>query len=89
MTREIDADVKSPDASNQEELGARVDIANDHGTDIFISIHNDAFTNPQAAGSTTYHYGSPEGIRLATAIQKRLVEGLGTKDRGTPICLLS
>ena len=83
MTREIDADVKSPDATNQEELNARVDIANDHSADIFISIHNDAFTNPQAVGSTTYHYGSPEGIRLATAIQKSLVEGLGTKDRGT------
>ena len=82
MTREADTDVKSPDASSQEELGARVDIANDHGADIFISIHNDAFTNSQAAGSTTFHYGSPEGIRLASAIQKHLVDGLGTKDRG-------
>lgn len=83
MTREIDTDVKSPDATDKEELGARVDIANNHGSDIFISIHNDAFTNPQASGSTIYHYGSPEGIRLATAIQKSLVEGLGTNDRGT------
>ena len=82
MTREADTDVKSPDASSQEELGARVDIANDHGADIFISIHNDAFTNSQAAGSTTFHYGSREGIRLASAIQRHLVDGLGTKDRG-------
>ena len=82
MTREDDQDVYGPDASAQEELGARVDIANDHGADIFISIHNDAFTNPQASGTTTFHYGSPEGIKLASAIQKHLADGLGTKDRG-------
>lgn len=82
LTRDSDTDVKSPDATSQEELGARVDIANDHGADIFISIHNDAFTDSQAAGSTTYHYGSPEGIRLANAIQKSLAANLGTKDRG-------
>lgn len=82
MTRDSDTDVKAPDSSAQEELGARVNIANHHGADIFISIHNDAFTNPQASGSTTFHYGSSEGIRLAAAIQRCLVEELGTKDRG-------
>ncbi|SDF37279.1 N-acetylmuramoyl-L-alanine amidase family protein [Sporolituus thermophilus] len=82
MTRETDRDVSTPDASVEVELGARVDIANGADADIFISIHNDSFTNPTAAGTTTFHYGHPESIRLANCIQKSLVEGLGTRDRG-------
>lgn len=82
MTRETDVDVKGSDASSEEELGARVDIANDHGSHIFISIHNDAFTNSTAAGTTTFHYGTPEAIKLANCIQKSLVDELCTKDRG-------
>ncbi|HAK73303.1 MAG TPA: N-acetylmuramoyl-L-alanine amidase [Sporomusaceae bacterium] len=82
LTRGTDIEVKVSDASTEAEFGARVDIANDHGADIFISIHNDAFTNPQAVGTTTFHYGGADGIRLANAIQKSLIEGLGTKDRG-------
>jgi hypothetical protein len=50
--------------------------------DIFVSIHNDSFTSPTAAGTTTFHYGDAESIKLATFVQKSLVDGLGTKDRG-------
>jgi len=82
MTRDSDRDVAYPNASAEEELGTRVDIANDANAHIFISIHNDSFTNPAASGTTTFHYGDAESIRLANCIQKALVEGLGTKDRG-------
>jgi len=82
LTRDADTEVKVSDASSEAELGARVDIANDHGADIFISIHSDTFTHSQAAGTTTFHYGSTDSIRLAKTIQESLVAGLGTKDRG-------
>lgn len=82
MTRDSDIDVFSPDASANEELGARVDAANEAGADIFISIHNDSFTNSSASGTTCFHYGRDESIKLATCLQKKLVEELGTKDRG-------
>ncbi|MDF2930533.1 MAG: N-acetylmuramoyl-L-alanine amidase [Anaerospora sp.] len=39
LTRDTDIEVKVSDASTEAEFGARVDIANDHGADIFISIH--------------------------------------------------
>lgn len=82
MTRDSDRDVAFANASADEELGTRVDIANDANADVFISIHNDSFTSPTAAGTTTFHYGDAESIKLATFVQKALVDGLGTKDRG-------
>lgn len=81
MTRDNDTDVYGPNASASEELGARVDIANEAGADIFVSIHNDAFTNSAASGTTTYHYGHDASINLANYIQKCVVHELGTKDR--------
>jgi len=82
ITRETDKDVSFPDSSSGEELGARVAIANESGADIFVSIHNDAFTNPEAVGTTTFHYGDSDSIRLAECIQSSLSQGLGTHDRG-------
>ncbi|GBG57465.1 N-acetylmuramoyl-L-alanine amidase [Sporomusaceae bacterium FL31] len=83
MTRETDQDVSYPNASSAEELGARINIASDANADLFISIHNDAFTSITAAGTTTFHYGDEESVDLAGHVQKCLVEELGTKDRGT------
>lgn len=82
LTRDSDRDVSYPDASASEELGARVDIANDSMADIFISVHNDSFTSNGTSGATTFHYGDSESIRLGTFVQSRLVAELGTKDRG-------
>lgn len=82
MTRDTDKDVSYPDSSAEEELGARVDTANESGADIFISIHNDSFTNNSAAGTTTYHYGDSESAKLSGYVQKCLVDELGTRDRG-------
>ncbi|MCE5287079.1 MAG: N-acetylmuramoyl-L-alanine amidase [Pelosinus sp.] len=82
MTRDTDKDVAFPDASSAEELSARVDLANEAKADLFISIHNDAFTSIIASGTTTFHYGDNESLELAKCVQKSLVENLGTKDRG-------
>ena len=81
LTRDPDRNVSTSDSSMSEELGARVAIAKDGNADIFISIHNDSFTSNTAMGTTTFHYGDIDSIKLATCIQKNVVSELGTKDR--------
>ena len=87
MTRTQDTEVSQngADASDIDELQARVDVANDNGADIFLSIHMDSFTNAEVSGTTGYYYekGSSDSRELAAAIKDRLVQSLGTVDRGT------
>ena len=91
MTRETDRTVsdKGAAASDIEELGARCDVANRNKADIFISIHADSFTRPEARGTTGYYYSkstSGKGQQLADCIRRNLVEQLGTPSRGTQPC---
>jgi len=81
LTRDTDRGAASPDSSGSEELKARVEIAADSHADIFLSIHNDSFTSNTAMGTTTFHYGDTDSIKLATLVQKNLIAELGTKDR--------
>ena len=90
MTRDSDTtvSVKGAKASDIEELGARCDVANRAGAHIFLSIHADSFTRPEARGTTGYYYskGSGAGQKLADCIRRNLVEQLGTPSRGTQPC---
>ena len=91
LTRDKDSTVsaKGAKASDIEELGARCEVANQIGADIFISIHADSFTRPEARGTTGYYYGkstSGRGQKLADCIRRNLVEQLGTPSRGTQPC---
>ncbi len=91
MTRDTDKTVsaKGAKASDIEELGARCDVANRNNADIFISIHADSFTRPEARGTTGYYYGKSttgRGQQLADCIRRNLVEQLGTPSRGTQPC---
>ena len=91
LTRETDRTVseKGAKASDIEELGARCEVANRAGADIFISIHADSFTRPEARGTTGYYYSkstSGKGQKLADCIRRNLVEQLGTPSRGTQPC---
>ncbi len=90
MTRDSDTTVsaKGAKASDIEELGARCDVGNRAGAHIFISIHADSFTRPEARGTTGYYYskGSGAGQKLADCIRRNLVEQLGTPSRGTQPC---
>ncbi|CDQ18935.1 N-acetylmuramoyl-L-alanine amidase LytC precursor [Halobacillus karajensis] len=67
-------------------LDDRNSYAVSQGADTFVSIHANAFSDPSANGTETYY--SSQSLRvtdskqLATFIQKRLVEALGTSDRG-------
>ena len=91
MTRDTDTTVseKGAKASDIEELGARCNVANRIGADIFISIHADSFTRPEARGTTGYYYSKSttgRGQKLADCIRRNLVEQLGTPSRGTQPC---
>ncbi len=91
LTREGDTTVsaKGAKASDIEELGARCEVANRISADIFISIHADSFTRPEARGTTGYYYSkstSGRGQKLADCIRRNLVEQLGTPSRGTQPC---
>ncbi len=81
LTRDTDRSVSTSPSSISEELKARVEVATDGNADIFISIHNDSFTSNTAMGTTSFHYGDADSIKLAACIQKNLVTELGTKDR--------
>lgn len=69
-------------------LSERTDMANQANADIFVSIHANAF-NGKASGTETFYYGKAstnsrieESKKLAGYIQVRLLEAMGTKDRG-------
>lgn len=83
MTRTTDVDVYAPNASGADELQARVDVGNNANSDIFVSIHCNAFSSPAANGSETFYYdGSYGGHRLATYIQNEVIAQTGLRNRG-------
>lgn len=87
MTRDSDVDVYGPNASARNELQARVDVGNNANSDIFVSIHCNAFVNPAANGTQTFYYGSSyQGQRLAQSIQEKMIEVNGLRDRGISTC---
>ncbi len=72
MTRTTDRDVHSPQATNGQELQARVNKA-PRDASMFISIHCNAFSNPESHGMETYFYtNSSMGRRLAKLINEEL-----------------
>ena len=65
------------------DLYDRADIANDVGADIFVSIHANAYEDPEIYGAMTYyHPSSGRGKRLAQAIQTPMCQAAGAKDKG-------
>ena len=81
MTRETDVDVYQPNDSAHDELQARVDVANNAGARLFVSIHVNSFINSGPRGTTTY-YSKPSDVALAKSVQRVLSSSLGTKDDG-------
>lgn len=85
MTREED---RSPAAkyTELEDLKARVALANSDNAELFISIHNDAFTNPETNGTSVYYSSANpknnESLHLASSIRTAVVSTLSTRDRG-------
>ncbi|HVA34174.1 MAG TPA: N-acetylmuramoyl-L-alanine amidase [Candidatus Baltobacteraceae bacterium] len=80
MTHDTDVDVYAPDDSARQELQARVDVANNAGARLFVSIHANAFINSGPYGTTCY-VSKPSDIPLARLIERNLAAD-GTKDDG-------
>jgi N-acetylmuramoyl-L-alanine amidase len=80
LTHDTDVDVYAPDDSAHQELQARVDVANNAGARLFISIHVNAFINSGPYGTTTY-ISKPEDVAFAQIVERHLASD-GTKDDG-------
>lgn len=64
-------------------LTTRCSEANNWGANIVVSIHCNAYTDPNACGTETYVYKKGlKAEKIATAVQRNLVATLGTKNRG-------
>lgn len=67
----------------QRQLSDVAAKANASGAALFVSIHCNSATNKAARGTETWHYtGCPHGAKYAAAIQRHVVQAIGTKDRG-------
>ncbi len=99
LTRSADHEVNRPPTDRngdgvidlQDDLQARIDVANQAGADLLFSIHNNGYPNPSVRGSEVYYCPHrPWGERnlfLAEALQaafvRRLAEaGYPTLNRG-------
>ena len=84
MTREDDRDVYGPDATDAQELQARVDVGEAAAkAEVFLSIHCNAFTKPAANGTETYYYPkSARDMALAQALQDGMLDHSGLRNRG-------
>jgi N-acetylmuramoyl-L-alanine amidase len=72
MTRETDRDVWGrPNMpgydANESELQARVNIANENGAALFLSIHFNACADPSVHGTQVYYY-SPQSYKYASTM---------------------
>jgi N-acetylmuramoyl-L-alanine amidase len=88
LTRDSDRQVNTAGADlngdgvvdNNDDLQARVDIANRAHADILVSIHNDSSSNPGVHGTRVYYsLDRPfvdRSIKLASALQAGIVDSL-------------
>ncbi len=83
MTRTTDVDVYGPDATDAQELQARVDVAERSRSDLFLSIHVNASVNTSIGGYSTYYYPKTKyDIQVAQCIQDRLMKTAKVDDMG-------
>ncbi len=76
-------DQRSVPMSVTESLQKRCDISNNANAKYFVSIHCNSFEVDSANGTETLRNESnSESERLATAIQKSIISGVGTYNRG-------
>lgn len=86
LTRSTDVTAAAGTYSELSDLQARTKIANDQQADLFISLHNDSFSNPAAGGTTTY-YSSASSVAaqskaFADSLQGELVKVITIANRG-------
>lgn len=84
MTRTQDlAGGDVPYTTTGADLRARVDLANNAGARLFVSIHQNALA-PTTTGTETFHfyYASPGSRALAQLVHAEVLGALGLPDRG-------
>lgn len=77
--------VSDPTGRRDVPLKERVDVANDWGSDLYISFHHNANTGKWGdwTGTETYSYpGSSSGKRLARVAHAGAMDAYGLRDRG-------
>ena len=78
LTRDGDNDLSDPDvkgllAKKRQDLKRRVDIANERGAEVYLSIHVNSYPSANLTGAQTFYQSGQEGGRvLAEAIQDEL-----------------
>lgn len=83
MTRTTDVDVFGPNASDAEELQARVNVGEKYNSDMFVSLHVNSSVNKNVGGFSTYYYPKTDNdLRLAKNIQNKLSANFGVDDLG-------
>jgi N-acetylmuramoyl-L-alanine amidase len=97
LTRTTDAQVNVPATDrngdgrvdNDDDLQARVDVANEAGASLLISIHNNGSTNPRTRGTSTWFADAhPQGARgraFGQLVQAELLAGLREDGYADPI----
>lgn len=83
MTRTTDRDVWGPDATDVQELQARVDVAEKNKADLFISVHCNASVNTSIGGFSTYYNPKTQyDENVAANIQASLLKTASLNDLG-------
>lgn len=83
MTRASDS-VSWSQSTTANDLQGRCDLANNIPADIFVSLHCDSYTNPEAKGTTAYCYQfGGQGEKLARSIHSEMLKIPSVTDSGT------
>ncbi len=73
MTRESDVNHSFDEIAN---------FVNSSNADLFISVHNNSHPSADMNGTQTFYYQSSSGNLLATYLSARIIEQIGTVNRG-------
>ncbi len=73
MTRETDINHSVDEIAN---------FANSNNADLFISVHNNSHPSADMNGTQTFYYQSSSGNSFATYLSARIIEQIGTVNRG-------
>lgn len=64
------------------------DVSNGFNADVFVSVHCNSSTSPEAHGTETFYWHtSDEGKKLANCVQNQLINTFDLTDRGLKQCI--
>ena len=83
MTRRTDKEVAGPGASDVDELQARVNVAERHKSDLFVSVHINSSVNKKVGGFSAYYFPKTKfDTKIAKSIHDELTENFGRDNLG-------